>query len=180
MNFGRLAPCIRQDLAVIGRAGELVLVADIKGIDPSEQSLALSIIGLALAIPSVPFGLVADPATLRFYRFADEQIDIRSRFPPAARASFEATAILRHYDRDYRPGSTSEDYLTTLLDAWLSDLATSWLSAEPPLAKELRDFGLLPAIRGGSVAREVDLDASRLPGDEFLDELCDGEGSSDQ
>lgn len=51
--------------------------------------------------------------------------------------------------------SITEDYLSTLVEAWLRDLAFHWKSDRPPGAGDAGFAGVALRLEGGSTAREA-------------------------
>ena len=46
-----------------------------------------------------------------------------------------------------------EDYLLTLVEAWIRDLAYHWKSEAPPGSQELEQAGVLQTLAGGTTQR---------------------------
>ncbi len=63
--------------------------------------------------------------------------------------------ILSVYDPTFRQKRIFDDYLLTLINAWLHDLARQWKTDRPPGMDELVKIGLVEKLRGGETHREV-------------------------
>ena len=89
---------------------------------------------------------------VQFLLLADlEIIEIFSAVDGHRLHSFETREIIHHYD------ATAETpyayYLTSLVEAWLSDLLSQWKSPSAPKKAELVESGLLAVLAGSSVER---------------------------
>jgi hypothetical protein len=70
--------------------------------------------------------------------------------------------VLRHYDAEFSNKRIFELYLTTLVEAWLRDLAYHWKSEKPPASEQLAAIGLLQQLEGGTTQPEVALGGGTL------------------
>lgn len=117
------------DIVVVTPQG--TIVGEVKHrIDPRDTAMLLRYIaGYAKAAKhGVSFSLLADPQTIRFYSKADADREI---------ATLSTSAILRTYDPNFDNHFIYETYLTTLLQAWLDDIAHHWKSVDPPGVRDL-------------------------------------------
>ena len=103
---------------------------------------------LLAASEKVPFAMWVDPQELRIYRggFGDLSTPV---------CTLHTQDVLQHYDREFASKRIFGEYLTTLVDAWLRDLAYHWNSPMPPASAELEAIGLLQKLSGGSTEAEA-------------------------
>ena len=145
-------PYFTADLVVFGPDDDAVLIAILKGGPTVPETLDQLVSYLNTTDPITPFGLLADPRQLRFFR-AD------STTPALTLATGD---VLRRYDADFRGDRISVDFLKMLLMFWMNDLRTHWNSDSPPASDAIAALGLLPLLAGSSVESEVDFAAHRV------------------
>jgi hypothetical protein len=66
-----------------------------------------------------------------------------------------AEGILSEYDPDYANKAIYHDYLTTLVSAWLRDVAYHWRSENPPAYDQLQRLGLAQLLVNGTTEFEA-------------------------
>lgn len=143
----------RIDLVAYDRSGRPVLTGEVKATsvgDPDELARFT-----ASRQGDVPFVLIVDPVHVRLYRGGPAG-------DPCPAANLSTSRVFASYDPEFGKGRVFEQYLTSLAEAWLSDLATHWKHAEPPGTAELRGTGLLEQLEGGSTGTEVASDGDPL------------------
>ena len=138
------------DIIAEDAQGRPVLVIEVSGraLGPDAADRVLSY--METSGPPLPFGMVADPKTIRVLRYDCDE-------PVGFRVVLDTATILGHYDPEFASKQIFANYLGTLVEAWLRDLAFHWKSEMPPGSKELAGIGLLPKIQGGDTRREVRL-----------------------
>jgi hypothetical protein len=117
------------DIVVVTPRG--MIAGEVKHrIDPRDTGMLLRYLaGYAEAMnATLSFSLLADPETIRFYSVTDAGREI---------ATLSTRAVLRTYDANFDNHFIYETYLTTLLQAWLDDIAHHWKSADPPGVNDL-------------------------------------------
>jgi hypothetical protein len=98
--------------------------------------------------PAIDLWMLVDPREIRVY--------VRGRENGAEGvAELDTRQVLAKYDEQFGRTTVFEPYLTTLVEAWLRDLAYHWKHADPPGSHELQSSGLADRLRGGSTEREV-------------------------
>ncbi len=111
--------------------------------------------------------------SLEFGMFVDlDHVMLLGRDLPDPRspvATLLTMDILRFYDPDFvRKDSHAGsliiygEYVVTLVEAWLHDLAYHWKSENPPGTDELLHSGLLERLEGGMTRRDVTIVVSPL------------------
>jgi len=141
------------DISVEDREGRPVLVAKVSHTETSAEEQHGLLDVLDSSCPSVPFALLADPATLRIYR--------RDRGPFEEVATLDAAEVIGHYSPGYTRAKADNGFkpifrtvLVGFVASWLSDLSRRWKAGEPPGRDELARIGLLGRIEGGEVTNE--------------------------
>lgn len=89
------------------------------------------------------FLVAVDPVSIYLYRLTDGELS-----DPVA--CLDARKIFSHYDPDFAGKRIFEQYLLTLGEAWLRDLAYHWKSPIPPGSDELNAAGFLARVEGGT------------------------------
>ncbi|ATB30096.1 hypothetical protein [Melittangium boletus] len=135
------------DLVVRDRENRNVLIVEVKGkaLTRSVRHLPDSLLS---ASKKVSFAMWVDPLEIRIFRggFGDLSNPI---------CILRTRDILQHYDPEFASKRIFSPYLTTLVDAWLRDLAYHWNSPVPPASAELDAIGLLQQLSGGSTEAEA-------------------------
>lgn len=98
-----------------------------------------------------PFFLIANEDTIALYRKDTDS----ATWPEVA--EFDTASVLRNYDREYGKNPVYEHYLASLIQVWLNDIADNWHSKAPPKADLFEQFGLIDALREGSLAVDASL-----------------------
>lgn len=161
------------DFIAEDKNGEPILFAEVKTWPASREDIERFFFEPVSADPRVSYGMHVDP----------ESIVIRQRDLeyPDSFVKLQSADILSHYAPDYRdqatPGGSPRilrDYLRTLTEGWLRDIAYHWKSATPPASDELVRIGLLDRLKNGTTRSEVTRNGDRLYRDELLDEYRHG------
>ena len=98
----------------------------------------------------VKFAMLVDPKIIQVYqRGSGRSIN------PVLQLS--APEVLRPYDPEFTGKPIYHDYLETLAEGWLRDLAYHWKSNTPPAADDLERIGLLGLLKDGSTRREAEV-----------------------
>lgn len=129
------------DIVVYGRDQHPALVVKVKGADLDDpppdhtvRQLARYAEGL---VPPPRFALLADRRRLRFYRW--ENCGLHGPV-----VTLDTPAVLSRYDPQMGLVTLYDDYLNTLVEAWLSDLCDGWSRKSPPVRDALRNAGVFP------------------------------------
>ncbi len=93
--------------------------------------------------PSAEFLLAIDLVYIHLYRLTEKELS-----GPVVR--LDTPKVLSHYDPDFTGKRIFGQYLLTLVEAWLRDLAYHWKSLNPPGSEELKAAGILGRIEGGT------------------------------
>jgi hypothetical protein len=101
---------------------------------------------LAKLAEEVTYVVTIDPSRIHVYKPTGEKVG-----EPIVH--FDTGTILKHYDADFSKKRVFEDYLLTLVEAWIRDLAYHWKSEIPPGSQELEHAGVLQKIAGGTTQR---------------------------
>jgi hypothetical protein len=125
-----------------------VLIATVKPGPLSRRAVSKLFEEMELQSPSMPFGMVVDPNKIYLKKQGCEP-------RPETYRVLKARDMLRRYEPEYGDKMISDDYLKTLVGAWLRDLAYHWKTPNPPGAEELAQIGLLRRLAGGSIQSEV-------------------------
>ena len=146
----------RFDFAALDRDGEYLLLGEIKTNRVNGEDAAEQLASYLRAIqPRVPYALLVGPDKIHLYRWDGEKLS-----PPVSTLS--TAEILSYYDPEASQRHVFEDYVTTLIEAWLRDLAYHWKSARPPGSDDLERAGLLSQLQGGGTLSEVRLSGGHL------------------
>lgn len=136
------------DVLAVGRDGRPVLVVEVK-VRPHNTDDTKAQLWQAARSNSAPFALLATEKKLTLFRVNEKTLDLI--------CEFDTLHVLSHYDPSLDLQRPFPDYVESLLQAWLRDLAYNWKSAEPPALTELRGAGLAQLLEGGDASSEVRL-----------------------
>lgn len=89
------------------------------------------------------FLIAIDPDCIHLYRLTEKELS-----DPVV--SLDTPKVLSHYDAGFIGKRIFEQYLLTLAEAWLRDLAYHWKSPNPPGSEELKAAGFLERVEGGT------------------------------
>src|SRR5262249_55269990 len=128
--------------------GRDVLLVDVKAMELSEELARSTLDYMRGARLPARFGMVADRDKIRI-------ADYEAGGGDAIVCVLDSADVLRHYEPDFGAKRIFHHYLTSLVDAWLSDIAYHWKTDVPPGTQELTSIGLLPVLEGGTTRREV-------------------------
>jgi hypothetical protein len=144
------------DLVAVDRDGRSILLGQVKTHPVAEQDAAQQLISNLQALEEpVPYALLVDPDQIRFYRWDGEALS-------APVCTLPTSDVLRHYDPELSQRRVFDEYLTTLVEAWLRDLAYHWKSTRPPAADGLDRAGFLRRLEGGGTLSGVRLSGGHL------------------
>jgi hypothetical protein len=105
---------------------------------------------LALSKGKIPFGIIANSDQIRILKWNAKELSKLVRV-------FNTGDILHHYEPKFGHKQISDTYLTTLIEAWLRDLAYNWKSKHPPAADEIEEIALLEQLANGTTEEEVEV-----------------------
>ena len=143
----------RVDIALLNTQEQIVAFVEVKGNNYNGVGAELQLqLYLTAAPPSVSFAFIVTNSEIKLYKWDSEALKGPVLILPT-------TAALKHYDPEFGQKVVFEDYLSTLTEAWLRDLAYHWKSEEPPFQKELTTEGFTEIFTGGSTVREFALTA---------------------
>ncbi|WP_422927256.1 hypothetical protein [Singulisphaera sp. PoT] len=92
------------------------------------------------------FVLTVDPSEIRLYRANPG----RTFDADSPLVTLPTAGILKHYDDEFGSKRVFLYYLSSLVEAWIRDLAYHWKSASPPGLDRLAGTGFVEKIEGGS------------------------------
>jgi hypothetical protein len=145
------ASSITADIVAQDREARPILVVEAKsamgGLDRGKAQLSSSLSALQA---SIPFAMFVDLENIYLFRWDGAHLS-------GPICTLKSSEILGRYDAEFDNKRIFEPYLTTLVEAWLRDLAYHWKSDQPPAAEQLAAVGLLPLLEGGDTYSEVDL-----------------------
>lgn len=158
------------DIVVLNKDKKIVLLVEIKNPQikiniAKEQLLSQLEIYWQIAnknqflvINDDPFAMLVDLENIDIFRYKIS----KSRPSLQWLISFPTPNILSYYDAKFSSKQIFNLYMTTLVEAWLRDLAYHWKSEIPPGSQELADIGLLSQLVGGKTYSEVKIGVDTL------------------
>ncbi|MEP0855704.1 hypothetical protein [Trichocoleus sp. DQ-U1] len=135
----------RPDIIARNCKGQTVLVVEVAATklkkSKAKKQWAIEYLKSYLQIgnPKIPFAMLADLENIEIFQWDGANLS-----EPVI--LLKTAAVLSHYDREFSSKRIFERYLTTLVQAWVRDLAYHWKSETPPASKELAAIGLLPVL----------------------------------
>lgn len=141
----------RADILAEDQEGRWTLLVEIHAHDAAPDSALQQLrADLAATRDEIPFAMIVDLKKIQVFKFEDANL----KGPVCTLATAE---VLEHYDADFSSKRIFSDYLGTLVEAWLRDLAYHWKSPVVPGDAQLNAIGLLSRLQGGFTRREVEL-----------------------
>ena len=139
------------DFVARNKDGKIVLIGEVKvgGLRRSAEEQLKRY--LSRQRGSVAFGMVVDTEIIQIYRWDKQELS-------EPLWVLNTGDILRFYDPKFDEKPIFESYLTTLVEAWLRDLAYHWKSSSPPATADIEEIGLLAHLADGTTEEEVELD----------------------
>jgi hypothetical protein len=134
------------DAAVLDREDHAVALVQVKSRplgDEWTRLLRSDKRRISESFPNAAFLLAIDPKYIHLYRLTEKEVT-----DPVVH--LDTAKVLGHYDPDFSKERIFENYLITLVEAWLRDLAYHWKSPSPPGSNELKAAGLLSKVEGGT------------------------------
>lgn len=144
----------KADIIAEGRSGQRVLLVETKRTAAAADAQRQLKEYLVLAGPSVPFAMIVDPDRIVTFGWDGKELH--------ELAVFDTAAILETYDPEYGNKRIFDNYMNSLVEAWLRDLAYRWKSTSPPGVDVLRKIGLLNQLEGGTTRSEVSIRGAAL------------------
>lgn len=143
------------DIIAEDRDGNPILMVEIKAAVSSREDF-LTFLGCFLdVVPRLEYAMFVDLEQIRLVKAGFEN-------PETPLVTLNSLEVLRFYAPDFegknsRYGSRRifRDYVGTLVEAWLRDLAYHWKSEAPPGTEELSGTGLLERLEGGMTKSDV-------------------------
>ena len=150
------------DIIAEDRDGNPILIVEVKVTDASQADIVAFLNRFVKAAPTFEFAMFVD-----LEQIAVMKSDLAN--PQNPLMTLKTLDVLQFYDPDFA-GKNSKygsigifrDYVGTLVEAWLRDLAYHWKSQTPPGAEELTGTGLLELMEGGTTRRDVTIVVSPL------------------
>ncbi len=145
----------RFDIAVVDTHERPVLAVEAKAGQLGEEDYRRFTSTLAELASTVPFAMFADPAKIQLYKWDGKELS-------GPVSTFQTREILGDYEPEFDSRRVFESYFTSLVEAWLRDLAYHWKSDKPPGSDELKRIGLLDKLEGGSTLHKVEIGGGHL------------------
>ena len=101
------------------------------------------------AAQNVPYAMLVTLRDMHLYEWKSATLSLLLTVPTAD--------VLSVYEPEFRKKNIYENYLATLVEAWLRDVAYHWKSAAPPLFDQLTRLGLTEKLDNGTTRREQEL-----------------------
>ncbi len=100
------------------------------------------------AAPTIPYAMLVTLRDIQIFEWKSQTLSLLLTEPTAD--------VLSIYDREFGEKNIYYDYLTTLVEAWLRDVAFHWKSLTPPLLEQLSRLGLAEKLSRGMTRHEQD------------------------
>jgi hypothetical protein len=150
------------DIIAEDRGGNPIVMVDIKVTVASREDILSFLSRFLEVVPPLNFAMFVD---LEYIAVMKSGVDN----PQTPLVTLKTLEVLQFYDPEFAGKNSSygsrrifHDYVRTLVEAWLRDLAYHWKSETPPGAKELSGTGLLELLEGGMTRSDVTIVVSPL------------------
>lgn len=128
-----------------------VLAALIKPTTLTDAEAIQAVSELRQAELPVRYGLIGDLEKIRI-------VDFENPGDSEFTLVLSAVEILGRYEPEFGHKTIYREYLTTLVEAWLRDVAYGWKSekdTDPPALEAIQSIGLAQALKQGTTRSEV-------------------------
>lgn len=98
------------------------------------------------AAPAIPYAMLVTLRDIQIFEWKSQT--------PSSLLTVPTADILSVYDKEFSKKNTYHDYLTTLTEAWLRDVAYHWKSTTPPLFDQLTQLDLSGKLNNGTTRQE--------------------------
>ncbi|KJH70159.1 hypothetical protein [Aliterella atlantica] len=146
---------VAADVIAFSKNGEPVLLVEVKSSEPNSkndlyihQAINKIISYLRGADELIPFAMLVTLKNIQIYQWDG----IKLSEPIAC---LQTGDVLSYYETEFKNKKIFHLYLTTLVEAWLRDLAYHWKFPNPPAKKELETIGLVKRLVNGTTQAEV-------------------------
>jgi hypothetical protein len=153
---------MRTDIIAEDRDRNPILLVEVMVPVASPEDMETFVSRFLQFVPTLPFGMLVDLESIHL-------VGREMAATGAVLVTLNTRDVLRFYDpefagKDSHYGSRRifREYVATLVEAWLRDLAYHWKSEEPPGTAELAPTGLLVSLRGGMTRRDVAIAVNSL------------------
>lgn len=145
------------DIIAQNREGQPVLLVEVKANTLKAKDIAISQLKLYLqaANINIPFAMLVDLEDIQIFQWHEANLS-----EPIV--SVKTADVLNCYDPEFSGKRIFEQYLRTLVEAWLRDLAYHWKSEKPPASEHLAAIGLLQRLEGGTTQAEAALGSNTV------------------
>ncbi|MEP0751126.1 type I restriction enzyme HsdR N-terminal domain-containing protein [Trichocoleus sp. Lan] len=142
------------DIIACNREGQTVLVVEVKATqlkDSKAKQWAIEKLKsyLQAANTKIPFAMLADLKNIEIFQWDGANLS-------ESVSVLKTVTVLNHYDPEFSSKRIFWNYLKTLIEAWLRDLAYHWKLENPPASEELAGIGLLQVLEDGDTYAERD------------------------
>jgi hypothetical protein len=144
----------KLDFVAKDKDGNIFLIGEVKKNDLKSGAKEQLKHYLSQYHGNVSFGMLVDTENIQIFRSNEQELSEPIQI-------LNTADILQFYDPKFGQKQIFERYLTTLVEAWLRDLAYHWKSANPPATAVMEEIGLLTHLADGTTEEEVELDFVR-------------------
>jgi hypothetical protein len=150
INSPVLRLLINADILARDKNSNPILLADVRTQTIHPQVSTKMIDSLVQANGSIPFAMLVNPEKISIFKWGrdnwQEPICV-----------FNTVDVLSQYEPEFGKKRIFHTYLTSLVEAWLRDLAYHWHSQHPPFWEEIKSIGLLEKLADGTTEEDVDI-----------------------
>ncbi len=141
---------IYPDIVARDKNGNPVLLVDV-GVRTIEPQVSRQITdSLEQANGSIPFAMLVNLAQITIFKWSRDNWQ-----QPIS--VFNTADVLSRYEPEFTNKRIFHTYFTSLVEAWLRDLAYHWHSQHPPFLEEIKRIGLLEKLADGTTEEETDV-----------------------
>ena len=101
------------------------------------------------AAPAISYAMLVTLRDIQIFEWKSQTLSLLLAVPTAD--------VLSFYEPEFSQKNIYYDYLTTLVETWLRDVAYHWKSPTPPLFEQLSRLGLAEKLNEGTTRQEQTL-----------------------
>jgi hypothetical protein len=134
------------DIVVLDADDVPVMLVEVKARQDEKVFDQEQLVQYLQAAPNIPYAMLVTLRDIQIFEWRSQALSLLLTAPTAD--------VLSVYDSEFRKKNIYRDYLTTLVEAWLRDVAYHWKLTTPPLFEQLSRLGLAEKLSDGTTRQE--------------------------
>lgn len=136
----------RADIVVFDADDVPVMLVEVKARQEEKVFDQQQLVQYLQAAPNIPYAMLVTLRSIQIFEWKSQTLSLLLTTPTAD--------VLSDYEPEFRQKNIYHDYLKTLVETWLRDVAYHWKSLMPPLFEQLSQLGLTKKLNEGTTRQE--------------------------